>query len=202
MTPFPSRSQLEAADTEARADLLDALARAAANGDEAATAELAWAILRFRLARGAIRRYLINDADVDAAEQAALVGVALRIGSWRGEGRFTSWLNQVARNEALQFIRAESRHSKRAEALPPEDLAENFVARVSSMIVDASLVEEAIASLSDNHRNAVLLREEQGLTYDEIADRLDIPLSTAKTWVRRARIELAERLTEALSAQK
>lgn len=198
MTTLPTRRQLLDASEETRPDLLDALARAAVDGDSDAAAELAWAVLHFRLARAPIRQYLIGDADVQAAEQATLVAIAFRIGSWRGEGRFTTWLWQVASNEAKMVIRSERRHSDRAEVGEPIDHAEHFVARVSSMIADEAMVRDAIAKLVDNHREALLLREEQGLPYDEIAERLGIPSGTAKTWVRRARIELAERLTEAV----
>jgi len=182
---LPDRRQLEQANDATRAELLDALATAAAGGDNNAAADLAWAVLRFRLARGAIRQYLISDADVDAAEQATLVAVAFRIQSWKGESRFTTWLYQVAKNEARQLIRAEKRHRDRAESGDPVEHAEHFVARVSSMIADAAMVRRAIDALTENHKAALLLREEQGLTYDEIAEQLDVPLSTAKTWVRR-----------------
>lgn len=194
-----ARRSLEAADEGTRPDLLDEIARRAASGDTDAGGDLAWAVLRFKLARGPIRQYLIGDADVQSAEQATLVAVAFRIGSWRGEGRFTTWLHQVAKNEAKQLIRAEKRHSDRAEAGEPEDHAEHFVARVSSMIADEAMVRAAIAALPDDRRQALLLREEQGLTYDEIADALSININTAKTWVRRARLELAERLTDAIA---
>lgn len=199
MAAFPDRRSLENATEQERPDLLDELARTAAAGEPAAAAELAWAVKRFRLAVGAIREYLISDADVDAAEQATMIAVAFRIGSWRGDSRFTTWLYQVAKNEARQLIRAEKRHSDRAEPGELIDQAEHFVARVSSMIADAAMVRRAIDELGENHRQALLLREEQGLTYDEIADHLGVPLSTAKTWVRRARLELAELLTVAVS---
>lgn len=201
MTAVPSRGQLEAASTEQRADLLDDVARAAAAGDASAASDLAWAILHFRLARSAIRDYLITDADVQAAEQATLVAVAFRIGSWREEARFTTWLYQVAKNEARQLIRAERRHSDRAADGDPEDHAEHFVARVSSMIADEAMVRAVIAGLASDQRDALLLREEQGLTYDEIAHHLSVPLSTAKTWVRRARLVVAEQLQSELGAR-
>lgn len=191
----PDRRHLERSSSAEKPDLLDALARAAASGDTSAAADLAWAVRRFGLVQGAIRMYLMNDADIDAAEQATLIAVAYRIGSWRGESRFTTWLNQVAKNEARQLIRAEKRHSDRAAPGEPSDHGEQFVARVSSMIADRAMVRRAIESLGDNHRQALLLREEHGLTYEELAERLGVPVGTAKTWVRRARGELAQTLT-------
>ena len=178
--------------------LLDALAAAASAGDETAAADLAWAVRTFRLARPALHQYLFSEHDIDAAEQATLVATALRIGSFRSEARFTTWLHRVASNEAKQLLRAEQRHTDRAEREPPEELADHFVVRVSSMIADQNMVRAAIAELPENHRQALLLREEQGLTYVEIGESLGIPEATAKTWVRRARLELAERLSVAI----
>lgn len=191
-----ARTQLEKATTEERPDLLDAVARAAGEGDPSAAEDLAWAILHFGLARSSIRRYLLRADDVEAAEQRTLIAVALRIGSFRGDARFTTWLHQVAGNEAKQLIREEHRHSSRADDDGPEEHAEQFVARVSSMIADEAAVRAAIASLSERHRGPLLLRESDGLTYEEIADRLDVPVGTAKTWVRRGRAELAEALAD------
>jgi len=194
------RRQLEAAEPDLRATLIDSLASNAQQGNDPATAEdLAWAILRFGLARPALRRYLIGDADIQAAEQATLVAVALRISSWRAEGSFAAWLQQVATNEARQLIRAESRHAQRRELLDTDgglDTApgEGFINRVSSMIANEQAVQAQLALLSDPLRHALVLREYQGLTYDEIATQLGLPLSTAKTHVRRARMALADAL--------
>lgn len=189
------RRRLLAADEDERGNLLDSLAEAAAEGDDAAAADLAWAVREFRLARPALHQYLFSAHDIEAAEQATLVATALRIGSFRSESRFTTWLYRVASNEAKQLLRAERRHTDRAEREPPEELAERFVMRVSSMVADQNMVQAAIAQLTENHRRALLLREEQGLTYVEIGEALGIPDATAKTWVRRARLELADRLS-------
>lgn len=186
------RRRLESASPTERSLLYDVLAEEAANGDADAAADLAWAVKRFRLARPALHTYLFKEQDVDAAEQRTLVAVALRIGSFRGEAKFTTWLHRVAINEAKQLVRGATRRARRELATPPEDLADHFVVRVSSMIADRRLIATAIEALPDNHRAALLLREEQGLAYSEIAEELAIPESTAKTWVRRARLELAE----------
>lgn len=194
-----TRTQIEQASAEARPALLDELAVAAAGPAETvgdAADDLAWAILHLGLARPAIRRYLLRSDDIESAEQRTLIAVALRIGSFRGEARFTTWLHQVASNEAKQLIREQSRHSSRADPSGPEEHAEAFVARVSSMIADEAAVAAALASLDERHRGPLLLRETDGLTYEEIAGRLEVPLGTAKTWVRRGRAELAAALAD------
>ncbi len=196
-----ARLQLQNADVESRSGLLDMLATTAAAGDNDAAADLAWAVRTFRLAHPALRQYLISEHDISAAEGAVMVAVALRIDSFRAESKFTTWLHRVASNEAKMLIRGEARHSDRAEAGDSEDFADDFVARVSSMVVDRQVIREVIEELHPDRKRALLLREDEGLTYEEISDRLEIPLSTAKTWVRRGRIELAERLSDRLGQQ-
>ncbi len=201
MSSGTTRRRLLAASADDRPDLFDELARSAAGGDNDAAADLAWAVREFRLAHSGLRQYLFSDSDIDAGEQRVLIAVAYRIGSFRGDARFTTWLHRVAMNEAKMLLRSEQRHSDRAEPGDAEDFAEDFVARVSSMVVDQAIVRAEIDQLPEQRRQALLLREEQGLSYDEIAEHMAIPLGTAKTWVRRARGELAQRLADRLSGE-
>lgn len=181
--------------TAEREALLEQLARSAAAGDSEAAGYLAAAIRNYGLARPALREYLFKDHDVDAAEGAVLIAVAYKIGSFRGESKFRTWLYSVAKNEAKQFLRSEQRHTKRASAEPIEEHDEHFVAHVSSMIIDQAAIAQEIALLQDDYQEALLLREEQGLSYEEVAAQLGVPLSTAKTRVRRARLALAQQLS-------
>lgn len=189
------RRQMQVAQPEARSAMFDVLAEDAAAGDIGASADLAWAIKHFGIARPAVRQILFKDDDVDMAEQHTLVAVALRIGSYRSEARFTTWLHRVALNEAKQMVRSSGRDRARTHDESPHELADHFVARLSSMVVNRERIDAEIAALSDTHRSALLLREEQGFSYAEIAAALEVPEPTAKTWVRRARLQLAERLT-------
>lgn len=203
-TPGARRRSIEgrlrlASDHE-RGGLLDALAAEAAAGGGDASQTLTWAVHRLGLARPAIRQYLFQESDVDTAEQQTLIAVAQRIGSFRGDSRFTTWLHRVAANEAEQVIRSEARHRDRIVVLP-EDAGERVGQRISSMIADRAVIQREIDRLPEHLRRALVLREHQDLTYEEIAGTLDVPLSTAKTWVRRGRAALAARLADQLGRQ-
>lgn len=174
--------------------MLDELALAAAGGDGDAAATLAWAVRHFALAIPAIRQYLLRPADIDVAEQQTLVAVVYRIGSFRGDSRFTTWLHRVAANEAKQVVRSLARHHDRSVALESDEPGEHLVQRISSMVADRSVIRHEIDRLPDRLRRALLLREAEDLTYEEIAQRLDVPVGTAKTWVRRGRARLATAL--------
>jgi RNA polymerase sigma-70 factor (ECF subfamily) len=58
-------------------------------------------------------------------------------------------------------------------------------------------IESAIGELRPEYRTAVLLRHVEGYAYDEIAEIMDIPLGTVKTYLHRARAELKQTLSEA-----
>ncbi len=137
-----------------------------------------------------IRRYLIAEDDVDAAEQQTLVSIANGCGSYSGTGSAESWMKQIAANEAKMLIRSRARHSDRA-AGSVDDHAGEFVQRLSTMVADAETIRAMLDSMRPDWRRALELRE-QGLSYDELATTLDVPLGTAKTWVSRARRELAD----------
>lgn len=196
--PSP-QARLRAAPPEERGALLDDLAAAAAAGDAGAAETLAWAVHRFGLALPAIRQYLLRPVDIDAAEQRTLIAVTYRIRSFRGEARFTTWLHRVAANEAKQVVRSEGRHQDRAAPLPDE-AAGAAAHRVSSLIADRAVVQQEIDRLPPSLRSALVLREHEDLTYEEIAEVLAVPVGTAKTWTRRARALLAKRLAEQLGA--
>jgi RNA polymerase sigma-70 factor (ECF subfamily) len=192
------RRLLAGGTRETNAPLLDALATSASKGSQDSCEELIASVRDLGLAKPAIRKYLMSDHDVDAAEQATFVALAYRIDRFAGTSRFTTWLHTVAANEAKQVVRGKARHSDRRAGDAPEDLSgDNFVNRVSSVIANEQMVRAAMGELPENHLTALVLREEQALSYEEIAEQLEVPLGTAKTWVRRARMELSERLVAA-----
>lgn len=191
-------ARLRAAPTDGREELLDDLAASAAAGDDGAAATLAWAVRHFGLARPAIRQYLFRPVDIDVAEQQTLIAVAYRISSFRSEARFTTWLHRVAANEAKQVVRSRARHEGRTAALPGDAPQERAPHRFSSWVADRAVVQREVDRLPVRLRRALVLREYEGLPYTEVALALGVPVGTAKTWTRRARLLLTQRLSDQL----
>jgi RNA polymerase sigma-70 factor, ECF subfamily len=146
---------------------------------------------RHGISRPALRRILISADDVDEAEQSTLAVVAMKVDKYNGTARFTTWLHQVASNEAKMLIRARSRRPSSAVEDPP---VAPFVARLSTLLADRDVIERAFAALPDNFRRPLELREIDGLDYDEIAATLDIPIGTVRSRLSRARAMLVESL--------
>ena len=62
-------------------------------------------------------------------------------------------------------------------------------------------VQRALAELSDEFRTALVLKEMDGMSYEEIADVLEIPLGTVRSRIHRARLELRDKLTVLLRSE-
>lgn len=172
--------------------LLDALALEAADSSYARE-ELVRTVDHLDLARPGIRRILADPHDVDDAAQATLLQVNRNVYQYEGDARFTTWLYQVAHNEALQLLRSKTRKEARDERGSPVKPGEFMV---SSLIADQEMVRAIIASLPEQQREVLVLREYDQLDYDEIAERLGVPVGTVRSRLARAREEFNTRLRE------
>ena len=151
-------------------------------------------IARRELAEVPIRSSFFDDALVDDAVQDTLLAVAAGIAGFRGEAAFLTWLDRVARN-AARGVRARQRRSPSPVSSPIE--TPSLAARLSSLVADEQVIEAALLDLPDDYREVLMLREVDDLSYEEIAERLQVPLNTVRTRLRRARLRLADRLVMA-----
>jgi RNA polymerase sigma-70 factor, ECF subfamily len=160
--------------------------RAAADGDPRAFERLV------RECQGPLRRYLrhlVGDESLaDDLAQDVFVKVHAGLHAFRAESRFTTWVFRIARNAALDDRRADARRRKREQRA----LVEPVLADPSA----ASEVAQAIASLTVDLREALLLVEVCGFSYAEVAALLGVPEGTAKSRVHRAREAVAAWYTQ------
>lgn len=188
-----ARSALQAAvlaagtDRDAVADLLDPLATLAASGDARGLDALIWVIDGSHMAHKAISRLVLDETDADDVAQDVLIAVAEHIGSYRGESHFTTWLHGVARNKAIAFLRRKNDTASLRDT-------EGDSARISSVIATRSVLDAAIAAIPDPYREAVVLRDIGGLTYEEVSERLGVKLNTVRTRIARGRALAAAHL--------
>jgi len=171
--------------------LLDGIAVAAAHGSDVALDLLLAAIDELGLARSAIRRLVLDPYAVDDITQDVLIVVAEKIGTFRGESRFTTWLYRVARFKAIDHLR----RSRDTVGLDDSEQEPSDAMRMSSLIANRALIRTALDALPEHYREAVLLRDVEGLPYEEVATRAGIPLNTAKTRVARGRALVAAKIT-------
>jgi RNA polymerase sigma-70 factor (ECF subfamily) len=120
--------------------------------------------------------------------QEAFLRAYRSLGGFRGDAKFSSWLYRITLNLCRDWIRRQKRAPfvETPEGVDVIELAGEHgpVESVEDLVARRDLgaaVNRAMASLSDDQRKAIILKEYQGLTFQEIADLLDCPLSTVKT---------------------
>jgi RNA polymerase sigma-70 factor (ECF subfamily) len=126
------------------------------------------------------------------------------LGGFKGQAKFSSWLYRIALNLCRDWIRRQRRQplaqapegvdllDLAAEQAPTESI-EDLVARREI----GRAVQRAMAVLPDEQRTAIILKEYHGLTFQEIADLLDCPLSTVKTRLYQGLSVLRRKLADA-----
>ena len=165
---------------------LEELALRAAAGDKDALEDLLAAIQpRVRRIAG---RMLLYPEDAEEAAQDALLLVATRIGQFEGRSKFTTWLHAVASNSARTTYRSLKR---RAAERSTDEMPNHADPRTTSVIAGSRLdLLEALEVVGATHPELVeplVLRDVQGLDYNEIARLLDTPLGTIKSRIHFAR---------------
>ena len=120
-----------------------------------------------------------------------------KISSFKGESKFSTWAYRVATNSCLDEIRKRKRRPRLGllendEALySPEKSSRSIEDQVSDLL----LIEEALSLLPDEFRIPLVLRDQVGMNYQEIADRLSLPEGTVKSRIARARARLKVEIT-------
>ena len=139
-------------------------------------------------------RILGDREDAKDASQESFFRAYRKLDTFRGRSAFKTWILRLAMNVSL------NERSRRelpptdidwAETIPGPEAAEAEL--MKSEVV--SQVHKALQFVQANHRAAVVLRDLEGLTYQETAESLRIAEGTAKSWVHRGRKQLKELLT-------
>lgn len=183
------------------ADLRAIIARAQ-GGDEAAFGDLVRAHHEyvFRLVLGVVR----NETDArDVAQEVWLV-IWRKLGTFRGDSRFTTWLHPIAVRKSLDHLRGRKRWYGRFlpflendEGEPIAEPAEEGDPRGDLETREhAGRFERALATLAPKHRAVITLREIQGLSYEEIAAAIGCRPGTVMSRLFHARRQLARKLQE------
>ncbi len=139
--------------------------------------------------------------------QEAFIRAFNAIDSYKPHYKFSSWIFKIANNHTIDYLRKRKLDTVSIDGSPharnPEEEAQTRLVVEShdeapDRYVEArelgSQIEEAIGRLRPEYRTAVLLRHVEGHTYEEIAEIMDLPLGTVKTYLHRARGELRELL--------
>jgi len=134
-------------------------------------------------------RTLGREEDARDVVQEAFLRAYRGLRGFKGEAKFSSWLYRITLNLCRDWIRRERRAPvvQPPEGIDAVDLADAQAApteSVEDLVARREMsraVSRAMAELPEEQRTAIMLKEYHGLTFQEIADQLNCPLSTVKT---------------------
>lgn len=172
-----------------RSELHD-LALRAADDDRDALDALLTSLYDGGPARRAVASVLIASDDIEEAAQDTVIAVARSIGSFRGDAAFETWLWTIGKRCAADLLG----RKRRTTPLGDDDELVGEIQRISSMIATRRTLEDVIAILPERYAAAVYLRDVEGQSYEQIAERLDLKLNTVRTRIARGRAMAAAAL--------
>jgi RNA polymerase sigma-70 factor, ECF subfamily len=148
-------------------------------------------------------RYLVRDAsEAEDLAQETLLRAHRQRSTLREAAALESWLYQIATHISIDVLRRRARAVQRQVDTPVEELSIADPARPSPLTIIqqaemSECVQRYVANLSDAHKSVLLLHDAGGLTSEEIAHLLQVPLTTVKMRLHRARRQLQAALNAA-----
>lgn len=139
--------------------------------------------------------------DAQDVAQDAFVNAFEKLASFKGQAAFYSWLFRIALNAGISAKRKTRRMTASVDARreatglePADDDPSNEPSHAMHVSDRQRLVRQALSELSDEFRTALVLKEMDGMSYEEIATVVDVPLGTVRSRIHRARLELRAKL--------
>jgi RNA polymerase sigma-70 factor (ECF subfamily) len=177
----------------------------ALDGDESAYRQL---LERFRRPVFSLIYRMIGDPEqAEDLAQESFVKAFNNLDSYNPKYRFSSWLFKIANNHAIDYLRRARLPTVSIHGSPhATDAEQEEGTRIALEAHDespeqellalelGSEIESAIARLRPDYRTAIVLRHIENRSYEEIAEIMDIPIGTVKTFIHRARAELRSAL--------
>jgi RNA polymerase sigma-70 factor, ECF subfamily len=167
-----------------------ALAIAAAKGDMAAFETLY--ARHNRRVYSLCLRMTQNEAEAEDLTQEAFIQVFRKIGSFRGESAFTTWLHRLTVNQVLMHFRKRSVKLERTteEGETPDQVVRGTENPNSMPVLDRIALDNALKQLPPGYRTVFVLHDIEGHEHEEIAKILGVAVGTSKSQLHKARMKL------------
>ncbi|MEY3788353.1 MAG: polymerase sigma factor RpoE [Pseudomonadota bacterium] len=154
-----------------------------------------------------VNRYIKDPSEAQDVAQEAFIKAYRALADFRGEAAFFTWLYRIAINTAKNYLLSRSRRSanyqvdiQNAEALENAPQLQGLETPerelLNQEIIDA--INASIEELPEDMRTAIVLREFEGMSYEEIAEAMDCPVGTVRSRIFRAREAIDNKLNPLL----
>ena len=146
-----------------------------------------------------VARILDNPEDAADAVQDAFINAYVSLGSFKGDAEFFTWLYRIAFNTAVslkrrrkQLVSLDGARDGEAAIDPADDSPESRPGAALQRSEEEAVLQSALNRLSADHRTVLVLKDIDGLKYEEIAEIMGVPVGTVRSRIHRARLELRE----------
>jgi RNA polymerase sigma-70 factor (ECF subfamily) len=155
-----------------------------------------------------VNRYLKDPSEAQDVAQEAFIKAYRAIGSFRGESTFYTWLYRIAINTAKNYLVSRSRRSSQYEVdIQDAEAIENApqlqgIDTPERLLLNEEIIKTiraAIDHLPEEMRTAIMLREFEGMSYEEIAEAMECPVGTVRSRIFRAREAIDSKLNPLLT---
>lgn len=162
-------------------------------------------VVKYQRKLGRLVSRLVKDsAEVEDVVQEAFIKAYRALPAFRGESAFYTWLYRIGVNTAKNYLVSQGRraptstefNNDEAEGFAEGDLLRD-IDTPESLLMSKQIgqtVNQAMETLPEELRNAIVLREIEGLSYEEIAQIMDCPIGTVRSRIFRAREAVANKL--------
>jgi len=146
------------------------------------------------------RRIAGNDADAQDCAQEAMIAITRGLPRYTGEASFRTWSYRVATNASLDELRRRKRrptpsvvdeHPEMVDRLERDDTP-----GLQDQVTDRLILDDALAQLPEDFRAPIILRDQCGMDYADIATTLDLAPGTVRSRIARGRSKLAKLVTD------
>jgi RNA polymerase sigma-70 factor, ECF subfamily len=145
--------------------------------------------------------YLLDDAqDAEDAAQEALAKVLTRIDQFRGESRFATWLYSLVANTCRDLGERQRRRRHQPLEAAPEVVSAEGPHDLACQREQRALLAREMGGLSTDQRHVMVMKDVLALSYEEIADVLDMPVGTVKCHAHRGRARMRRALGQSAEA--
>ena len=178
-----------------------ALAQNAANGDLGAFETIYQR--HHRRVYSVCLRMLQNATEAEDLTQEVFIQLYRKIGSFRGDSAFTTWLHRMTVNQVLMHFRKRSvKYEKTTvEGETPIQIVSGTENAQKMPVVDRIAIDSAIALLPNGYRNVFVLHDVEGYEHEEVARILGCSVGTSKSQLHKARLKM-RKLLQKKSAPK
>src|SRR5205823_8046391 len=201
LLPGSAFGHVTATETENKQVTDYALAQAAASGDMPAFEELYER--HHRRVYSLCLRMTGNTAEAEDLAQEAFIQLYRKIGSFRGESAFTTWLHRLTVNQVLMHFRKRGVRFEQTtdDGDVPVQVVQGTENPASMPVVDRIALDRAISQLPPGYRTVFILHDIEGHEHEEIARLLGCSVGTSKSQLHKARMKLRGLLRQQIPPQ-